>query len=161
VEARFVGVAPDGSTKHIRYAGRLGRIATNTRSGSDRRVTPADASENARHRDWALAAVEEAPAEVTPRYADWEVRPDEDGVDEILGTGWLHMERLDDRLWWFGFYVSRADGSRERLTWTVSPDGCQLIEYPADAPEPLRSIAKALADGPERAAPPERTEAPK
>jgi hypothetical protein len=83
-------------------------------------------------------------------YADWEISPDEDGVDEIVGTGFLHMERMSDDVWWFGLYAAR-DGNRERLTWTVSPEGCRVIEYPVDAPEPFRSTAKKLADAPDPA----------
>jgi hypothetical protein len=83
-------------------------------------------------------------------YADWKIRPDEDGVDEIVGTGFLHMERMSDDVWWFGLYAAR-DGNRERLTWTVSPEGCRVIEYPMDAPEPFRSTAKKLADAPDPA----------
>lgn len=109
--------------------------------------------------DFIARALNAPRSEGREPYADWEVRPDDDGVDEIVGTGFLHMERMDDDVWWFGFYNNaRDDGRRERLTWTIHRDVCRIIEYPADAPEPLLSMAKKMADAPDREPSPARSE---
>ena len=68
-----------------------------------------------------------------PEATDWEVRRNEDGtVDEIVGTGFLHMEQMASDEWWFGLYTERsARSGAERLSWFVNSEGVTIQDVPA------------------------------
>jgi hypothetical protein len=63
------------------------------------------------------------------REPDVEVRLDGDGaVDEIVGTGFLHMEHLDDDVWWFSLTPAGKHGMHPRLAWTVCRNRVTVTE---------------------------------
>ena len=55
-----------------------------------------------------------------------DVRLDENHeVDEIVGTGFFHMERLGDDVWWFSL---QPEGC-ERVAWTLCGSTCTITEF--------------------------------
>jgi len=81
-----------------------------------------------RHPDgqWVTECAVQLSAEPRPDLAV-EVRYTDAGtVDEILGTGWLHMEQMDADLWWFGFHPEGRAGAR--MAWTICGRVCTITE---------------------------------
>jgi hypothetical protein len=47
--------------------------------------------------------MEDYPKTESAKYGDIEVRAPDGVLDEIVGTGTLHLEQLSDGAWWFSF----------------------------------------------------------
>jgi hypothetical protein len=59
-------------------------------------------------------------------YGPWEFRlahGARDGwyLDEIVGTGWVHMESMDTNYWWFGFDLGGDKGFHVDIGTKRSP----------------------------------------
>jgi hypothetical protein len=59
-------------------------------------------------------------------------RNPDDTLDEIVGTGDLHVEQMDENIWWLGFYPD-PDNPGKRVSLFLSAEGpitAQLREEP-------------------------------
>ena len=97
-----------------------------------------------------------SPPEASRNEWPFEVRLDDYAgeVDEIVGRGYLHMERLDDDLWWFSV---TPEGKTDRLAWTICGKTLTVTECDGLGLDP--EVALVLIEGP-NGAPPEASEEP-
>ena len=90
------------------------------------RAYPYNSDSGPEELEWVLDEIARL-REQQPEPVAVEVRYNEDGtVDEILGTGWLHMEQMDADLWWFGFHPEGRAGAR--MAWTICGRVCTITE---------------------------------
>jgi len=69
---------------------------------------------------------------------DWEIRRNDDGsVDEIVGSGFFHLEQMDDDLWWCGLYPARGHG--DRISWFIRGPTLTLQDVPDRLRAPHRT----------------------
>lgn len=53
------------------------------------------------------------------------IREDEDGLDEVVGEGSFHLERMSDTEWWLG--LETAEGQSVHV-WISSKNGRAHVE---------------------------------